>query len=76
MCRFNLNKITRASSSKMENNRSDRCFRKHPVFYSYPNKGTRDARKILSEIRAIKSKANSYTPDDEVLRNVKMTSLR
>lgn len=62
----------------MENNRSDRCFREHhaSIFRSYLDKGTRDARKILPEIRAIKSKANSYVPGDEVPRNAKMTSSR
>lgn len=56
-------KITGVSSRKMENNRSDRCLRERRAFilHSYLDKSTRDARKITPEIRAIKSKANSYT---------------
>jgi len=79
MC-ANLNKISRALSFKTENNGSDRCSREHPclrpLLISRYSKGTCDARKILPEIKAIKSKANSYMPGDEVFRNAKMTSLR
>lgn len=47
------------------------------ISHSYLDKSARDARaRAPSEIRAIKSKANSYTPGDEILGNAKMTSLR